>query len=152
MISINRILVPTDFSEHGLSALNYAATFADEFSASVDLFHVIEPIPVGATLTHGIGARVQDEIRKAAEQQMEALNGEWQKHSFSVRRSVVEGHPFVEIVRKARECEADVIVMGTHGRGAVTHMLLGSVAERVVREAPCPVLTVRHPDHELLDI
>ena len=57
------------------------------------------------------------------------------------------GHPFVEIVRYAREHEIDLIVMGTHGRGPIGHMLMGSVAEKVVRKAPCPVLTVRHPEH-----
>jgi len=60
------------------------------------------------------------------------------------------GHPFVEVVRYAREESIDLIVMGTHGRGAVGHLLLGSVAERVVRKAPCPVLTVRHPQHEFV--
>jgi nucleotide-binding universal stress UspA family protein len=65
-----------------------------------------------------------------------------------VKRTVVDGHPFVEIIKHAKEGDADMIIMGTHGRGAIAHMLLGSVAEKVVRTAPCPVLTVRHPEHK----
>ena len=62
----------------------------------------------------------------------------------------MHGHPFVEILSDAKQHDIDLIVMGTHGRGAIKHMLLGSVAEKVVRKAPCPVLTVRHPDHEFV--
>lgn len=150
MISIKHILVPTDFSEQGLTALKYAAAFADQFGAGVDLFHVLEPIPAGALLSHIPAAELQKDMREAAEKKMEELHNEWDEYAFPVRRSVVEGFPFVEIIKKARECDADLIVMGTHGRGAIAHMFMGSVAEKVVRKAPCPVLTVRHPEHEFV--
>ena len=68
----------------------------------------------------------------------------------NVTREVLMGHPFVEIIRYAREQDVDCIVLGTHGRSGLSHLLLGSVAERVVRKAPCPVLTVRHPEHEFV--
>jgi nucleotide-binding universal stress UspA family protein len=63
---------------------------------------------------------------------------------------VREGTPFYEIITCAKELEVDLIILGTHGRGPFAHMLMGSVAEKVVRKAPCPVLTVRHPEHEFV--
>lgn len=150
MIDIKHILVPTDFSEQGLTALKYAVAFADRFGAGVDLLHVIEPIPPGALLSYMPAQELKDDMQAAAEKQMEELHKEWDDYAFPVRRLIVEGHPFVEIIRQAREGKADLIVMGTHGRGAIAHMLLGSVAEKVVRKAPCPVLTVRDPEHKFV--
>jgi nucleotide-binding universal stress UspA family protein len=69
---------------------------------------------------------------------------------FQIHRDVREGTPFYEIVRYAKEQNIDLIIMGTHGHTGLTHMLLGSVTEKVVRKAPCPVLTVRHPEHEFV--
>ena len=68
----------------------------------------------------------------------------------TIVKVVRQGPPFLEIVRYAQEANIDLIVLGTHGRGGLAHMLLGSVAEKVVRKAPCPVLTVRHPEHEFV--
>ena len=150
MIKIKRILVPTDFSDAGKSALMYAVAFADQFGAAVDLFHVVEPIPPGALLSYMPMEELKQSMQKDAEDQMEALHSAWEDYAFPVQRIVVEGHPFVEIIRQAKESNADLIVMGTHGRGAIAHMLLGSVAEKTVRKAPCPVLTVRHPEHEFV--
>ena len=67
-----------------------------------------------------------------------------------VIRRVAQGHPFVELVRYAKDNAIDLIVVGTHGRGAIAHILLGSVAEKVVRKAPCPVLVVREPEHDFV--
>ncbi|MCP4782819.1 MAG: universal stress protein [Fuerstiella sp.] len=150
MINIKRILVPTDFSEPGKTALTYAVAFADQFGAAVNLMHVIEPIPPSALLSHLPKEEFERNMRDAAETQMEELHAEWEDYAFPVNRIIVEGHPFVEIIRNAKESNADLIVMGTHGRGAIAHILLGSVAEKVVRKAPCPVLTVRHPEHEFV--
>jgi len=69
---------------------------------------------------------------------------------YTIHREVREGTPFYEIVRFAQEQDIDLIVMGTHGHTGLAHMLLGSVTEKVVRRAPCPVLTVRHPEHEFV--
>lgn len=150
MIKIKRILVPTDFSEPGKSALLYAVAFADQFGAAVDLIHVVEPPPPGALLNYTPLQELKDSLRSDAEEQMEELHEAWADYAFPVNRLIVEGHPFVEILRHAKESETDLIVMGTHGRGAIAHMLLGSVTERIVRKAPCPVLTVRHPEHEFV--
>lgn len=150
MINIKRILMPTDFSDSGKTALMYAVAFADQFGAAVDLLHVVEPVPSGALLSYRPLEELKQSMRSDAEKHMEDLHGEWGDYAFPVNKIVVEGYPFVEIIKHARESNADMIVMGTHGRGAIAHMLLGSVAEKVVRKAPCPVLTVRHPEHEFV--
>lgn len=150
MISIKRILVPTDFSEHGTTALKYAVEFASQFGATVDLMHVIDAVPAGALLSYRPIEELKLSMENHAESEMEKLHSEWSEYSFPVNRVIVQGHPFVEIVRHARENSADMIIMGTHGRGAIAHMMLGSVAEKVLRKAPCPVLIVRHPEHEFI--
>ena len=150
MITIKRILVPTDFSDQGKTALMYAVAFADQFGAAVDLLHVLEPVPPGALLSYISLNDLRKDILDDAEKHMEGLHKEWKDYAFPVNKIVVEGHPFVEIIKHAKETNADMIIMGTHGRGAIAHMLLGSVAEKVVRKASCPVLTVRHPEHEFV--
>lgn len=150
MISIKRILVPTDFSEHGTKALQYAAAFADQFGAAVELIHVLESVPPGAMLSYTSLEELNASLRKDAAEKLEELHSIWHEYAFPVKRTVVEGQPFVEIVKHAREEQADLIVIGTHGRGAIAHMLLGSVAENVVRNAPCPVLTVKHSEHDFI--
>lgn len=150
MISIKHILVPTDFSKQGKTALTYAAAFADQFGAAVELLHVLEPMPQGALLSYVSLDDLKHRMRQDAEKKMEQLNSEWDDYAFPVKRTVQDGHPFVEIIKRAKDGETDMIIIGTHGRGAIAHMLLGSVAEKVVRQAPCPVLTVRHPEHEFV--
>jgi len=150
MINIKKILVPTDFSEPGRTALRYAVEFADQFGSSVDLFHVIQAVPAGAMLSYRPLDELQASMKAHAEEEMDKLHTEWSDYSFPVQKIVVDGHPFVEIVRHAKKSDADLIIMGTHGRGAIAHMMLGSVAEKVIRKAHCPVLTVRDPEHEFI--
>ena len=150
MISIKRILVPTDFSEPGRTALKYAVEFADQFGAAVDLLHVVDSVPAGALLSYRPLEELKSSMRTQAEDDMEKLHSEWSEHSFPVTKVIADGHPFVEIVRHAKKNDTDLIIMGTHGRGAIAHMMLGSVAEKVIRKAPCPVLTVRDPEHEFI--
>jgi nucleotide-binding universal stress UspA family protein len=152
MITLKRILVPTDFSEPSRSALRYGMAFAENFGAALHLLYVVEEpylLPPG-----GEGylppADYPQQIEKVAREQMEQfIPADWrQKHGATL--AFQHGTPFVEIVRYARREQIDLIVMGTHGRGAIAHMLLGSVAERVIRKAPCPVLTVRPEAHEFV--
>jgi nucleotide-binding universal stress UspA family protein len=150
MITIKRILVPTDFSDQGKTALMYAVAFADQFGAAVDLLHVLEPVPPGALLSYISLSELKKSMQEDAEKNLEELHAEWEGYAFPVNRIVVEGYPFVEIIKHAKTHNVDMIIMGTHGRGAIAHMLLGSVAEKIVRKAPCPVLTVRHPEHEFI--
>ena len=148
MIVLKRILVPTDFSEPSERALDYARALAPALGCTVDVLHVIEePFVHGWTVEgyvanlpefrSSLEARAREELAKGVPESVE-------EHSrFSV--AVRFGNPFTEIARYAEEARIDLVVMGTHGRGGVAHLLLGSVAERVVRTAPCPVLTVRAP-------
>ena len=153
MIKLKRILAAVDFSECSEHALRYACEFAEAFSTEVHLLHVVEP-PAAAYSEFGMGyvgvSIVEDDLREAAEKKLTTLpNPEWDK-KLSVRRAVVMGTPFVETVRYAKENDIDMIVLGTHGRGAIAHMLMGSTAEKIVRKAPCPVLTVRPQGHEFV--
>jgi nucleotide-binding universal stress UspA family protein len=152
MIRLKRVLFPTDFSSASESAREYALTLAERFEAELHLLHVIhdwvERMPeFGMGLSAPAWAEQGPARRRALEEsairQLTALTPSGWSEQHRVTIAVKEGQPFVEIVKYAREHEIDLIVIGTHGRGAVAHALLGSVAERVVRKAPCPVLTVR---------
>jgi universal stress protein A len=147
MLSIRRILFPTDFSEPAEYAWTYAMTFAQEFGAEVHLVHVVTPPP---RLTEAYAVdfdperTVQSltaEASAAMDQQVEAAKS----RSLIFRREVRVGVDFREIIDYAAKQDIDLIVMATHGRTGLAHVLLGSVAEKVVRKAPCPVLTIKHP-------
>ena len=92
-------------------------------------------------------AQMQDSARKALEQVPQAA---WSQDLVNVVRHVDTGVPFLEVIRYAREHDIDLIVLGTHGRTGLVHMLMGSVAEKIVRKAPCPVLTVRPEGHDFV--
>ena len=149
MITLKKILVPTDFSEHSAKALLYGSALAKKLGAELHLRHAIEQTP----LMYGEGAYVapetEAEIEAAATKQLESLPAD-SGEDLKVVRQIQHGHPFVETIRYAKENDIGLIVIGTHGRGAIAHMLLGSVAEKVVRKAPCPVLTVRDKEHEFV--
>ncbi len=149
-VKIKRVLHPTDFSESSAHALEYAVAFAREFGARIHLLHVIEDVAHALYFDMLQTPPVTDifgELKRQAEKELDRIERE-SCAGLDVERLVCKGVPFHEIVRTARELEVDVIVLGTHGRTGIKHMLFGSVAERVVRKAPCPVLSVRHPDHE----
>lgn len=152
MIAIKRILVGTDFSARAHLALRYGAEFATVFHAELLLCHVLEPIDFLATLPpvgeSYIPANLPQLQEQQAKDQCEKLLAELQIPN--TRIILVHGTPFAELVRAARNEEADLLILGTHGRGAIAHLLLGSVAERVVRAAPCPVLTVREGEHDFV--
>ena len=152
---IQHILFPTDFSETADVAMTYAGALADAFGATLHLIHVLENtnpaggwtagthyVPPPSELIEGMEHEAEKELKTA----FAKLRPQPPKFVLAVRA----GSPLVEIVRYAKEQHIDVIVMGTHGHGPVAHLLLGSVAENVVRRAPCPVLTVRHPSHKFV--
>ncbi len=152
MIDLRRILVPTDFSKFSDNALTYAVAFADKFGAELHLLHVVQdlalfipPEVAAAPVTAPV-----DQLTTAAQAALDRAVREHNLQRFNVRSEVREGNPFAEIVRLAKERDIDLIIMGTHGRAGLAHVLLGSVTEKVVRKAPCPVLTVRHPEHEFV--
>ena len=153
MIDLRRILVPTDFSKHSENALKYAVAFAEKFGAELHLLHVVQDlalfIPDAVAVAPPLAPPVA-QFAAAARTALERVVQEHQLDRFSVHPEVREGTPFYEIVRFAGERTIDLIVMGTHGHTGLVHVLLGSTAEKVVRKAPCPVLTVRHPEHEFV--
>ena len=152
MINLKRILVPTDFSESARHALLYGISFAREYEGELLLLHVVENLTVGyaSDLFPVPMAEVFDEISGYAKAELAKLGAEVKQKGIAVRELVVQGKPSAEIVRVAREETADMIVLGTHGKGMLDKALFGSTAERVIRRAPCPVLTVGLEEHEFV--
>ena len=147
MIRIKRILIPIDFSETSTAAVGYGVDLAERYGAAVHLLHVIEKSAVPPEPEFPLGIFEGQTV--ARERLVDVLNAA-QRKAFRSEVAVNIGSPSLEIIRYAKEHDIDVIVMGTHGRSGVSHMLMGSVAEKVVRKAPCPVLTVRHPEREFV--
>ena len=150
MIVMKKILMPTDFSEPSAHALHYAKALAATFHAELHLLHVIENPFVHGWTSEGYVAALpsfQEQLEEEAVDRLEKELSAEDRAGLRARQATRSGTPFLEIVRYAKAENIDLIVMGTHGRGTVAHLLMGSVAEKVVRTAICPVLTVRHPDH-----
>ncbi len=149
MKPIKRILVATDFSDCSREAVDYALSFAERVGAEVDIVHVVErPVYFEVGVAHSLQLRhnVEQwlrELKQEAANRLEALVTEVRGRYPGVRSALRDGTPVDEILKAARDMAADVIVIGTHGRTGLPHVLLGSVAERVVRGAECAVLTVR---------
>ena len=150
MSPFHKILAPVDFSAHSDEALRVACAMAETFSAPLTLVNVfsppIYPLPEGAFVAMPAAyAEVLAATNKRLEEAAAALKREHETIAIDTR--TLEGVPFREIVGFARKHAFDLIVMGTHGRTGLKHALLGSVAEKVVRKAPCAVLTVRLAGH-----
>lgn len=141
---ISRILVPSDFSECSAEALEYAMALAKPLRADLILVHVIEPFPYklveGMTFSdYGYGAQLTSQIQVL----LDKISNQLLKEKLSVETHLISGTAFREITQLAEREGIDLIVMGTHGRTGINRLITGSVAEKVVRLAPCPVLTVR---------
>lgn len=153
MFSWKRILFPTDFSRSCQSAQSYACGLAGQFGAELHLLHVLEtqfPTVQMSEFHMLTPALDSDLVQASAELALEGIPGPDCAYQNRVIRVTRRGSPFVEIVRYARLREIDLIVIGTHGRTGLTHVLLGSVAENVVRKAHCAVLTVRPQNQALV--
>jgi nucleotide-binding universal stress UspA family protein len=153
VIKLKKVLVPTDFSDSARQALKYGMSFAKEYGAELVLLHVVENLTVGyaSDLFPVPMAEVFQEISGYAKTELAKLGTEARARGLTVQEQVVQGKPSAEIIRFASEHEIDVIVLGTHGKGMLDQALFGSTTERVVRRAPCPVLTVRLPEHEFVE-
>ena len=157
-LALRRILVPTDFSSDVDRALEYACELARKFGGEIVLIHVdqlLTPIAIGPAPGAGYDpsalqavSKVAEEQRKIAERELEKIAERLRAEGFKARYLLKTGSPFVEIVTAAQHESADLIVISTHGRTGLAHVLMGSVAEKVVRKAPCPVLTVRNPERK----
>ena len=153
MIRIKNVLVATDFSEPSTVALEYGREIARTYDATLHVIHVTEDLrwrfAADATLAFPAGA--QEDLEAAARTRLDAILHDEDRTQRRARAVVNTAVNTPEaIVAYSKAAAIDVIVMGTHGRSGFAHVLLGSVAERVVRLAPCPVLTVRHPEHEFI--
>jgi universal stress protein A len=148
--SIKRILVPVDFSECSRKALRYAIPFAQQFGASLTLLFVTQ-------INYAVGEfglidspLMEGQVREAAEKAMDKLLAEEIGDAVPATKQTRIGRTASEIAAAAKELDADLIIISTHGHTGLKHVFLGSVTENVARLAPCPVLVVREEEHEFL--
>ena len=149
-MQIKTILFPTDFSQGARAAMDYALSLAKDYKAKLILLYVVQDISIAEWyIPSSISAAdLVEDMQKSASREMEKWAAEAATKAKDVEQLVVRGVPFVEIIRTAKEKSADLIVIGTHGRTGIDHMLFGSTAEKVVRKSGCPVLTVRTAGRE----
>ena len=154
MIAIKNILVATDFGSASDTALRYGRALASQFGARLHLLHVTENLHLAASSGYGytgLPYQMQQEIESAARAQTNALLTEEDRRALRAAAvTMTDNSPAAAIVEYARGNDIDLVLVGTHGRGGLSHLLMGSVAERVVRTAPCPVLTVRDRQHDFV--
>jgi nucleotide-binding universal stress UspA family protein len=154
-IEIKKILCPIDFSKNAEHAFGYALAFAIAHHAKLEVLHILE-LPTYASpdfpITPEFSTQTVTQLKESGRKQLEKLVAKYESEYSDISWRMVVGTPFVEIVKTAKNDDVDLIVMGTHGRTGISHLLIGSVAERVVRKSPCPVLTVKSPEHEFIMI
>ena len=143
-VTLERILVPVDFSDCSLDALEYATVVAKQAKASLLLLHVLEPVSYGLDFTLG-HSRTREQVRETWTKRLEELASSHRQSHVPVESQLRGGLPADSILDSAQTLPCDLIVMGTHGRRGISHAFSGSVAEAVLRKALCPVLTVRSP-------
>jgi nucleotide-binding universal stress UspA family protein len=146
MIKIAKILHPTDFSEPSKLALEYAAALAKKFDAELEILHIMfdETQVVSFYLPQVTMQSLSADIETGSEKQLtEFIESQPSLKGVKYTKQLIKGTPFIEINKRAEQIGADMIVLGTHGRTGLDHVLFGSTAEKVVRKAPCPVFTVR---------
>lgn len=152
MIQIKNILIPTDCSELSKDALLYAVDFAKKFEAKLLLLMVTSSEPLTILNDYGyfspeLHQKIVTESEKRAVKDLEAFWESVPEPKVEAELVNIKGDPFTEIVRYAKEKSVDMIIMGTHGRTGIKHIFMGSVAAKVVRYSPQPVLTIKHKDY-----
>jgi universal stress protein A len=154
-LGIDKVLVPLDFSEYSKKALIYAVAFAKQFGAKLALITVVEPrvYPIDTIV---VPPAMEDSTLIAVETARESIANV--RNSIDLPSGMIDeplvvmGRPWAEITNEAARTGADLIIMATHGYTGLKHVYLGSVTERVVRHAPCPVLLVRDPEKEFVQL
>ena len=151
--NFTKIVSATDFSEDSNLAIGYAEEMARRFGAEIILLHVDQALPpvmvspeIGPVMDVGAMTRIAEDQRVLAQKELDKIVNRMREGGLKARSMLKVGSPFLEVIHAAQAEGADLIVMGTHGRTGIAHVLMGSVAERVVQKAGCAVLTVRHPD------
>ena len=150
LVQIKSILVPIDFSATSEKALRYAVRMAEQFGSRITLLNVVQPVATADFAYHPLMLEM-DKAKDSAKARLDTLCRKLIVPSRLIERTLVRyGTPFAEIAAAAKSLKVDLIILTTHGYTGLKHVLLGSTAERVVRHAPCPVLTVRQKEHEFL--
>lgn len=150
LIKVKTILVPIDFSETANKALVYAVRMADQFGSKIVLLNVVEPVATPDLEFHPLMLETEN-VKKLAKNRLEELCRQAKIPLRMLDRVLVRyGSPYAEITSAAKTLKVDLIILTTHGYTGLKHVFMGSTAERVVRHAPCPVLTVREKEHEFV--
>lgn len=146
-ISIHKTLVPIDFSDYSKNSLRYAVNFAEKFNAEIILLYVVEPIlyPTDLTLGQIVLPSVDIDLEARAREELEKLVNTEIRPEQKVKTLIKSGKPYIEIIETAKEEDVDLIIISTHGHSGIEQVLFGSTTDKVVRKAPCPVLTLREP-------
>jgi universal stress protein A len=146
-IELRKILVPLDFSPMSEKAFRYAIRFAEQFGSAILLLHVIQPVVYPADFGYPptLVDALDDTMQQAVQERLSAVAS---RAPLQIATLIRLGQPYHEITIAAKELNIDLIIITTHGHTGLKHALLGSTAERVVRHAPCPVLTLREPEHD----
>ena len=150
MIEIRKIMFPTDFTDYSQHALKYALTLAENFKARLIVMHAWE-VPTQVSVQSEFYSSVNlSEVKREEENSLNQLARDLKGRGVDVEPVFVSGRAYMEIVRCAQELDVDLIALATHGRKGLSHLVFGSTAEKVVRLALCPVLTVKHPEHDFV--
>jgi len=152
VIKIKKILFPTDFSEYSNHALKYALALAENFEAKLYVLHVCEHPIAGAGIEayHFAVPEYIVDLEQRERKVLDALAARLRDQGIDVEPVFIIGKAYTEIVKAAKSFQVDVITMATHGSKGLSHFVFGSTAEKVVRLAPCPVLTIKHPEHDFV--
>jgi nucleotide-binding universal stress UspA family protein len=145
MISIQGVMVPVDFSKESILAAKFGASLAEEYKTKLYVLHVMEPVHPSLRGYIVDFEQFQQRMIAQAKEDLENVIPKAVKDRIPVEFILEIGHPSYVIVEKAKELGVDVLVIATHGRTGLSHVLLGSVAEKVIRHAPCPVFVIRNP-------
>lgn len=151
MENIENILVPLTVNKDSKNILDHAISIAEKFNAKIVVFHVLrEPKMDLSEINYESGflQKIKKQQEEEVEKEFRSLIPEEYYEKYNLSTEMTSGQPFLEIVNKAKSLNADLIVMGTHGRSGLSHVLLGSFAEKVLRLAPCPVMIIRSKDYK----
>ncbi len=150
MIKMDKILLTTDFSEQSKAAVPFAIDIAKRYGAELHIIHVFDEAALDPLyLTYGgVAEEYFKKVQEGFDSEVDKFLSDYDTGEITLVPVLANGNPFVEIVRYAKNNGVDMIVIGTHGHTGLSHMLLGSIAEKVIRKAHCPVLSVRHPEFE----
>lgn len=153
-VSPKRVLWPTDFSELAMHGGRYARGFCEQFDAQLHIVHVVPP-PLSPDVSLVVSAEVpvtitEPELVEAAQNALDRLIAEQLGGDESIVTKVLFGNAWTSICQYAQDNDIDLIVVTTHGRSGLLHVLIGSTTERIVHHAPCPVLTIKHPQKDFV--